>query len=208
MPHDAEVVHVADLADLDGVFSKCAAGGTTRATLVVSPTIRPDAAFADAVVKAALAHPGLSELALVHDASSIGFVASTLQLRLPRISVRAMKREEAGVPTADLRKSGERLRYAIVPLPLGADAAMVAQALKKVETAPRIAVLFEGAERPTRALFDLLGKQLRSRIGLQEVILVHPSPSVGFMSSSLALQLSRVKVRVVRHPSDLERLAG
>jgi len=28
------------------------------------------------------------------------------------------------------------------------------------------------------------------------------------MSSSLALQLSRVKVRVVRHPSDLERLAG
>ncbi|MEC7524153.1 MAG: hypothetical protein VYE22_30005 [Myxococcota bacterium] len=206
---DSEQVRISDIAELDAAFARFADRGVTRGVLVLAPTVRPDAAFAEAVVSAAVARPGLAELILVHDASSIGFVASSLQLRLPRVSVRAMKRAEAGVAGGDgLRKSGERLRYAIVQLAGDANEASIAASLAELGLAPRIAILFEGQRRPTREVMEHLAPALRGRVGLQEVVLVHASPSIGFMSSTLSLQLPRVKVRVVREASELETLAG
>jgi len=200
----AEIAGDDPSAEIERAFERFRRSRAMRGALVLGASCRPSAALADSIVQAIEACPELRELVLVHPSSSVGFIASTLQLRLRNVSVSACRdlselSPDSGSP---LRRTGERLRLPVQTLPAGAGAAEVEAALEKVR-APRCAIAFDPSERPRREALDALATALGGRRDLEEVVLIHPSPSMGFLTSSLGLRAPHVTIRAVRAVEEL-----
>lgn len=195
-------------AEVDRAFERFRRSNAMRGALLLAASCRPSAALADRIVRAADGCPELRELVLVHPSSSVGFIASTLQLRLRRVSVSACRDPselsgDGGAP----ERTGQRFRYPTATLPAGAGAAAIEAALGRTRS-PRCALVFDPSERPRRETIDALASVLESRPDLEELVVVHPSPSIGFLTSSLSLRAPHVNVRAVRSIEELVADAG
>ncbi|MBX3272158.1 MAG: hypothetical protein KF729_17970 [Sandaracinaceae bacterium] len=151
-----------------------------RVLRVVAPDLEHLRADADAVARAIAATPP-ARLLLVSSHAAVGFFASSLSLRLPRVEVRAERQ------VAD--------RRSIAPAsPAVSAAPTLAAALGELERAARdprasaLVVPLPPGERPDRAFIDELGGILSAQRHVTRVALVHPSSALGFLASSLALR--------------------
>ena len=201
--HEISAAHTR--ADLERASARAARRRATRLQLRLAPQLRATAELAKDLAEAASALTDLEELVLIHPSSAFGFLASTLQLRLPGVKVRALDAEMTGTaatPTAqaysDIEatpQAGSATESAIVRLSADSGGAEAREALLRLGDATACAVVFDAAGRPRRACVDGLVEAIASMPELREITLVHDSVSIGFLASSLSLRAPNVVVR-------------
>jgi len=200
MPADLHAVSAARVGeDLERAVSETRKSGSNRLILDLDSDIRASATFADHVIAALGGADFLDELVLVHASPAFGFLASALQLRLQSVRVKAKQgawlssepAPPAPAPTPSAAPPGDR---AIARLSAKADAAEAHAQMLALGEAEACFVVFDASARPERGCINGIVEALEAMPKLEQITLVHDSPSIGFLASSLSLRAPRITV--------------
>ncbi len=169
--------------------------------LVFPSDVRVSAALAGVIASGVEQVGSLRELVLVHPGATVGFLASSLGLRIPRCKVRGERdlarvegrpRNDSLTPPhgsatiLDLRDRSLTQAFNAASMKLGAS------------QGNRAVLLLNPDETPPPGLTDLVVKELSLCPKLREVVLVHPSAVMGFIASSAGLRLPTLSLSAVR----------
>lgn len=189
---------------MDGL-KRVAASRPESVALVFPADVRVSGSLAEVIAAGAEQVEAMRELVLVHPGATVGFLASSLGLRIPRCKVRGER---------DLSKVDGRRNDTLTP-PHGSATildlrerslvqAFGAASLKlRVSDGNRAVLLLNPGETPPPGLTDVVVRELGHCPKLREVVLVHPSAVMGFIASSAGLRLPTLTLTAVRQaPKD------
>ena len=200
MAGDVFVVRHGTMAvDLEQAFSEVRQRGHRRVELDIDGAVRATAAFIEKLAAAARRCSKVTEIVLVHPSPGFGLLASTLQLRMRNVKVHA-RREGSRAEAADLLAepvAGKVAPLVTVMLAGDATASKVRRSLTRLRHVKRCALVFDPLVRPTREAITGLVLALGDLPQLEELVLVHDTPSLGFLAASLSLRAPDVTVRAV-----------
>ncbi|HHH28032.1 MAG TPA: hypothetical protein ENK57_06770 [Polyangiaceae bacterium] len=203
MSSDAFVVGQSTMAaDLERAFSTARKRGDRRVELIIDGAIRATAAFIEQLAADARRCSEVTEIVLVHPSPGFGFLASTLQLQMRNVKVHA-RRE--GSLQATREPAAEKVTPLVTVMLAGdASASKVRRSLMRLRHVKRCALVFDPLVRPAREAITGVVLALGDLPQLEELVLVHDSPSLGFLAASLSLRAPRVLVRAVGTDQSLD----
>ncbi len=193
-----------------------------RTAIFVFPsTFRPAADLVEHVALGARLRPALESIVLAHPSAAMGFVASSIALRIPALRIRSvrspadisptshgmMRAAAVSAPPPDVLAAALG-RAMVLHMRVDEDAELFVRRafLDLRERAARRAVLvFARSASVEATIADLLARELAQSHGVRALGLVHPSLSLEATSSALALRQPRVRVVVARDPRTAER---
>lgn len=196
----AEVaLDVEDLAgSLERGFAMLAKLRANEARLVLPDGVHCNHRLAEALRERFTQVPSLRRVVLVHANASVRFLASSLSLLVPEIQFDVVTGERSGpsrsaerVPSATPSAGAITARLG-EPRTLEADVRNVFARAERAR-ATEMLLLLDPRRPVERQLATLLSEQIQSLLGLRVLVLVHPTPAVGFLASTLALRCPRVR---------------
>ena len=226
------IADIGALGDLTQRLQDLVTVGRRRVALHFRADVRLDQRHISTLADVIDRCPGLVELVLVQASPSIGFVASALSLRLPRLQIRTERgetrapRELTGThPTSSrqsqrissrsprssrsskpTRPSGPTGALTVIRIPVTDDPL---HALHNTLTdirqrkLVRVALILPPDFRAHFEFTQTLTKALLQTPTLRELNFVSTAPSAGFMASSISLVMPKIRVRAVRALNDI-----
>jgi hypothetical protein len=194
----------------------------TRMAIFVFPAaFRPAADLVEHVVAGARLRPALESIVLAHPSAAMGFVASSISLRIPALQIRSVRSPSdispssqgvmraASLPDTTSDAFGSTLgRAMVVHMRVDEDAELFVRRafLDLRERAARRAVLvFARTAQVDTSTAEQIAKELAQSHGVRALGLVHPSVSLDVNSAAIALRQPRVRVVTARDPRTAER---
>lgn len=185
-------------ASLDQGFAELAALRANEARIVFAPELRPNHRIAELLRARMSAVPSLRRVVLVHPSPAVRFLASSLMLLVPEIQFDVVTGERPAAPSSERPVPGQAPSSTIETRLHDPDALAteVSAAFERAAQARATEMLFVlPSDRPLeRRVATYLADRMQSMLNLRLLVLVHPTPAVGFLASTLALRCPRVRV--------------
>lgn len=194
-------------ASLKRAFDRIAAGRIDHVCLRFPAQVRANHHLAHDLRAHIEATPSLRRVVLVHPSAAIGFVASSLSLWLPDVAIdgrQASPTTPAGMPSA----SEDPLEIAVHAIPNTNGREVIRAAIEGASTegSPTLVLEFDASDRIDRTLLDVIIETVRPGTSLRRIVLVHPSPGIGFLASGVALRCPSVRVLAAATVAEARRL--
>ena len=160
--------------------------------LVFPEAARIGANLAGTIGAAAESHPGLRELVLVHPGASVGFLASSLGLRMPNCRVRAERDMGAASNARPKTLTPSRGSAQIIDMrerPID-EAFTLASSQLRVRSGNRAVLLLNPKESPPPGLSEVIVREMALCPKLRELTVIHPSAVMTFVIAAANRQLS------------------
>ncbi len=194
-------VHVAPDADpisaLRDAVRRAVQAATPAVSLVFPPDARPGREMIDALVEEAGALARGTELTLVHPSPSIGFLVSSVSLRLPHVRVLAA----ASVREAEGPVGPTEAELDTAPRsdPTSLAIASVTRAFEQAVRGRKAhcVIVLDPTTRPPTELIRAIELHAKRTASVTTIYLVHPLPMTGFLASTLSLRLPTHTIRAV-----------
>ena len=193
-------------------FSRVADEGASEIRLTLDEAITPNHRLAELLRAQAVDAPSIRRVVLAHPSPGIRFVASSLSLLMPDVVFHAVttpSRKAAG-PATTPSPSPTHAAYLVANIAGDDPAARVEDAFgQAARRRSRALILVLDAEHNVdRRLVTLVSDALERVLTLEMLLVVHPSPSVGFLASGLGLRCPRVRVVPCANETEARELAG
>lgn len=198
----AEVaLEATDLAgSLERGFATLAQLRADEARLVLPEDLHCNHRLAEALRERFADVPSLRRVVLVHPHASVRFLASSLSLLVPEIQFDVVTGDRRASPrVAERPGGGTMMASGAIEARLGEPETLESDVRKAFARAERARatemLLVLDPQRPIeRRLASYLADEIQRLLGLRVLAIVHPTPAVGFLASTLALRCPRVRV--------------
>jgi hypothetical protein len=188
-------------------FARLTAGRIDHVCLRFPAQVRANHHLAHDLRALIEATPSLRRVVLVHPSAAIGFVASSLSLWLPGVAVDGRQESPTtseGTPPASV----DALEIAVhaIPNTNGKEAILAAIEGAHTDGSPTLVLEFDASDRIDRTLLDAIIEAVQPGTRLRRIVLVHPSPGIGFLASGVALRCPSVRVLAAATAAEARRL--
>jgi hypothetical protein len=181
------------------------ADNAAEARLVLPGSVTPNHRLADLLRHAVERAPALRRVVLSHPSPGIRFVASSLSLLVPTVTFHAITprdpSDEGPVPDDPDDGGGSTVVGEIGSQdPERAITSIFARAGRR--HARQMVLTLDSEHAVDRRLVNLLSDALETLLSLELLVLVHPSPALGFLATGLGLRCPRLRVVVCQSPAE------
>jgi hypothetical protein len=190
---------------LKRAFDRIAAGRIDHVCLRFPAQVRANHHLAHELRAHIEATPSLRRVVLVHPSAAIGFVASSLSLWLPGVAIDG-RQESPTTPHAAPAASASEIAVHAIPNTNGRDAILGAFEGASADGSSTLVLEFDASDRIDRTLLDAITGAVQSGTSLRRIVLVHPSPGIGFLASGVALRCPSVRVLAAATLAEARRL--
>jgi hypothetical protein len=190
---------------LKRAFDRIAAGRIDHVCLRFPAQVRANHHLAHELRAHIEATPSLRRVVLVHPSAAIGFVASSLSLWLPGVAIDG-RQESPTTPHAAPAASASEIAVHAIPNTNGREAILTAFEDASADGSSTLVLEFDASDRIDRTLLDAITGAVQSGTSLRRIVLVHPSPGIGFLASGVALRCPSVRVLAAATLAEARRL--
>ncbi len=197
--------------ELAEAFSRIVEDGASEIRLTLHEAITPNHRLAELLRAQVVGAPSVRRVVLSHPSPGVRFVASSLSLLMPQVVFHAITTPSKSTPAPADPSPGPSGASFLVAHVAGTDPSQsveeaFAQAARRRS---RVLVLVLDADRHVdRRLVTLVSDALERVLTLEMLLVVHPSPSVGFLASGLGLRCPRVRVVACANELEARELAA
>lgn len=198
---------------LQQAFSRIAAEGASEIRLLLDEAITPNHRLAELLRGVVVEAPSIRRVVLSHPSPGIRFVASSLSLLMPDVVFHAVTTpgEYRTTPaTANAAAPETNTSLLVAHVDAANPAAAVEDAFgRAARRRSRVLILaLDPNQGVDRRMVTLVSDALERVLSLEMLLVVHPSPSVGFLASGLGLRCPRVRVVPCANELEARELAG
>lgn len=165
--------------------------------LVLALDARPGRELVPALVDGANALPKGCELIVVHPSPSLGFMVSSVALRVPHVRMTASAGMSESEPSEPATPASPQAAGAGDAADANASAITRAFASTHRTSRATCVILLDAGTRPSPTLVPQIVREVRGSPHVRAVYLVHPQPAAGFLASTLGLRVPNVSFRAV-----------
>jgi hypothetical protein len=197
------IVHLDQGSSLGSAVGRAFAtlGDGPRAILVIPHLWRPTVEIVPLIVEAAANRPALRVLVLVHPSAAMSFIASSVSIKLPKVTVRSAPAIE------DAFDEGPS------PLPIVSmtDREAVEGFIRRGtaelrdRSVRRGVLVLAAAANVGPSLGDVLVEELLQNATLRAIALVHPTANLDVPAASVRLRLPRARIVTAKDVEAAER---